>query len=130
VQWRRALAIADDVERELGIPVALLGDMNSTGYLGGEPAEEPEFIREIVEEHELELHTDDLACTEYWRPKDSATFQPSLLDHIVTRGGDWSAPRVMGYCARLRCAPTTPDEMDPDFTLVSDHCPVVIDGKL
>jgi hypothetical protein len=37
---------------------------------------------------------------------------------------------VLGYCARLSCAPTEPDAMDPDYTLVSDHCPVVLDGEL
>lgn len=129
-QWQRALAIAAEVERELGVPVALMGDMNSTGYRGGAPAEEPQFIRDIVGEHEFELRTDALDCSEYWRPSDSPSYQPSLLDHIVTRGGDWSQPRALGYCARQGCVPTSPDAMDPDFTQVSDHCPVVIDGEL
>lgn len=129
-KWRRALTIADDVERELGIPVALMGDMNSTGYLDGEPAEEPAFVEEIVDDFGFDLHTDALPCSEYWRPPGTATYRPSLLDHIVTRGGEWSAPQVLGYCARLSCAPTEPDAMDPDYTLVSDHCPVVLDGAL
>lgn len=129
-QWRRALTIAGDVERELGIPVTLLGDMNSTGYLDGEPAEEPAFVREIVDAFGFELQTDALACTEYWRPEGDTMFRPSLLDHIVTRGGDWESPRVLGYCARQACAPTEPDAMDPDYRLVSDHCPVVLDGEI
>jgi endonuclease/exonuclease/phosphatase family metal-dependent hydrolase len=129
-QWRRALTIATDVERELGIPVAILGDMNTTGWGGGDPPQEPEFVRGIVGSFGFDLHTGELACSEYWLPKGSPVYRPSLLDHIVTRGGQWDAPQVLGHCGRLMCAPTPPDRMDPDYFRVSDHCPVVLDGEI
>lgn len=128
-QWRRALEIARAVEREFSVPTLLMGDMNSTGFTG-EPSEEREFVRDVVASADFELLTDDLACSEYWRPGGGPVYEPSVLDHVVVAGGAWSAPEVQGYCARLACRPTPVDRMDHDFHHVSDHCPVVVRGTL
>lgn len=128
-QWSQALRIAQDVEDEFSLPTVLLGDMNSTGFTG-EPAEERDFVRDVVASAGFELLTDDLGCSEYWRPNAGAFYEPSALDHIVVSGGSWEAPEVQGYCARLACRRTAVDRMDPDFHRVSDHCPVVVDGAL
>jgi endonuclease/exonuclease/phosphatase family metal-dependent hydrolase len=129
-QWSRALRIARDVEDEFSLPTVLLGDMNSTGFTG-EPAEERDFVRDVVADAGFELLTDELGCSEYWHPKDVTFYEPSVLDHIVVSGGgSWGDAEVQGYCARLACRRTPVDRMDPDFHHVSDHCPVVVEGAL
>lgn len=112
------------------MPIAVLGDMNSTGWLHDEASPERTFIHGITAEHGFEVQTADLRCTEYWRPKDSHDYQPSMLDHIVTRGATWSDAEVLGHCARSACRAVDPAELDADYTVVSDHCAVVLDGSL
>jgi endonuclease/exonuclease/phosphatase family metal-dependent hydrolase len=128
-QWPRALQIARDVEREFSVPTILMGDMNSTGFTG-EPSEEREFVRDVVARADFDLLTEEIPCTEYWRPNGGPVYEPSVLDHVVVSDGAWSAPEVQGYCARLACRPTPADRMDHDFHHVSDHCPVVVRGTL
>jgi len=128
-QWKRALTIVRDVEAELGVTTVLMGDMNSTGFTG-EPVEEAAFVRRIVADHGYDLLTDEIACTEYWRPSGTTHYLPSVLDHIVATDGAWTEPEVGGYCARLACKRVPADGMDPDFRRVSDHCPVSVSGTL
>lgn len=129
-QWARVIERMGEVERSFDAPVVALGDYNSTGWRG-EPAQEHAFIEDTVAGAGYGLPTADLPCTEYWRPKgDEGAFRPSALDHAVTARGRWTTARVRGMCERLACSPTEPDAMDPDFTTVSDHCPVVLRGRL
>jgi endonuclease/exonuclease/phosphatase family metal-dependent hydrolase len=128
-QWSRALEIARAVEEEFDAPTILMGDMNSTGFTG-EPSEERDFVHDVVADAGFELLTSALPCSEYWRPKDTLDYEPSVLDHVVAAGGKWSQPEVQGYCARLACRPTPAARMDSDFHHVSDHCPVVVRGTL
>lgn len=81
-----------------------------------------------MREHGYTLTTADLDCSEYWRPDGSDAFVPSVLDHIVLRGGDWETPEVMGMCAAMACEAADADEMHRDYAAVSDHCPVRIHG--
>lgn len=127
-QWQRALAIMAAVEAELGVTVIALGDTNSTGY-SGEPAQERRFVEDVVAHAGYELPSADIDCTEYWRPAGAASFRPSVLDHVVATDGRWRGARAYGMCARMRCQSVAADRMDRDYTSVSDHCPVAIDGR-
>ena len=127
-QWRRAIAIQRAVSDELGATVILLGDTNSTGFMG-EPEEERAFVTELVKKAGFRLLTGELPCSEYWVPEGGRDYLPSLLDHMVVTGGRWGEPKVIGMCERLACRVTSPRDMDPDFVRVSDHCPVVVEGS-
>ncbi len=125
-QWRDAHVIAADLAKETS--VAIIGDVNSTGFLddaGGERT----FILDEAKRAGLGVVTQDLKCTEYFQPKKQKQFAPSVLDHVVA-SPDFSSSRpaeVHGYCARLACAPS--DTKPDDFENVSDHCPVTIDMR-
>ncbi len=128
-QWARVLERMGEIERRYDAPVLALGDYNSTGFRG-EPAEERPFVERTVADAGYQLTTAGLACTEYWRPKDDpGPYRPSMLDHAVATRGEWQA-EVHGMCQRLACAPMDPDAIDPDYLVVSDHCPVVLKGRL
>ena len=129
-QWPRALSVMADLEREFDPDASvMMGDTNSTGFRD-QPPREADFVRDAVRESGRALATKDTECTEYWRPPSADHYRPSMLDHIVTHQGRWNEPAVQGLCARLRCEPTAARSMDPEFDSVSDHCPVVIAGKL
>lgn len=129
-EWGRLLERLDEVEQRHGVPVLALGDYNSTGFRG-EPAQERPFVEQVVAGAGYQLPTADLECTEYWRPPgDTGPFRPSILDHVVATRGRWATAQVRGMCERLACSPTEPEAMDPDFVSVSDHCPVVVTGRL
>ena len=130
VQWRRALTIASDVEAEFGVPGAVLGDTNSTGWQRTQPSAERTFIHAVTAEFGFAIATADVPCSEYWRPGGEGDYLPSMLDHVVTRGGAWSNANVLGHCARMACGVTAPHTMDADYFAVSDHCPVVVEGRL
>ncbi|MBX3227280.1 MAG: endonuclease/exonuclease/phosphatase family protein [Labilithrix sp.] len=123
-QWRKAHVIAAKLGEES--PVAILGDANSTGFLDDDEGERT-FILDEAKKADLDVLTTDAKCTEYWRPKRGAPLTPSLLDHVVAtpRLVRRGSVKVHGFCADLRCRATATDP--PDFTNVSDHCPVTID---
>lgn len=128
-QWARVLARLDEVERRYDAPALALGDFNSTGFRGDPPEERP-FVTGVVAEAGYGLPTADLRCTEYWRPKDDpGPYRPSVLDHAVATRGEWQA-ETHGMCQRLACEPMDPEAIDPDYLVVSDHCPVVLQGRL
>lgn len=128
-QWARVVERLGEIERRYDAPVLALGDYNSTGF-AGEPPAEREFVERTVAEAGYGLPTADLRCTEYWRPRDDpGPYRPSVLDHAVATAGQWQA-EARGMCQRLACAPMDPDAVDPDYLVVSDHCPVVLQGRL
>lgn len=128
-QWARALAIVARLRAEGAASVALLGDVNSTGYLDN-AHDEQDFIQENAARAGLEVATHPLACSEYWRPA-AGRLEPSLLDHVVATPG-LALPgtvRVHGYCAALACAPQSSPEEPEDYRRVSDHCPVSFEAR-
>ncbi len=126
-QWDKIIAIQTGLTAELGMPVLVLGDFNSTGFTTA-PPEEPDFVRERVSAAGFSLLTTDIPCTEYYRSPGREAYLPSILDHVVASGGRWRTPELHGLCARLSCRVADPADMDPDFTAVSDHCPVLVEG--
>lgn len=127
-QWADLVERLGEVEHRHRAPVLALGDYNSTGW-SDEPAQERAFIERTVAESGYRLPTRDLACSAYWRPN-AGEFRPSMLDHVVATRGHWTTASVRGMCERLACSPTDSEAMDPDFASVSDHCPVVVTGRL
>ena len=124
-QWAWLAAALPDLRAELDAPVILAGDFNSTGYLVERDLER-RFIDTLVERSGLQLATARLACSMYWKPPRSATYEVSLLDHIVApRELELGPAQVMGMCAELACAPQT--GMPTAWHEVSDHCPVRVE---
>lgn len=124
--WARALRIAARVRDGGRERVLILGDVNSTGYRENIYGER-DSIHVAVKRAGFHLLTPDLRCTEYFQPPEHNAFLPSHLDHIVGSGAVSARgePRVLSFCAALRCAPT--GTMPSDFAAVSDHCPVLLD---
>jgi endonuclease/exonuclease/phosphatase family metal-dependent hydrolase len=122
-QWGRAHRIAASLAKEG--PVAILGDVNSTGFLDDKGGERS-FILDEAKRAGLEVPTSDLKCTEYFQPK-GQPFTPSVLDHFVASPGfvRARAVQVHAFCAELACATTASPPLD--YTAVSDHCPVTLD---
>jgi endonuclease/exonuclease/phosphatase family metal-dependent hydrolase len=122
-QWRGLVATIESLRGELGAPIVVAGDFNSTGWHDDRHGERS-FIEELLRASDLRLATAELACTAYWRPPGDDAFAPSMLDHILLAGAAEEV-RALGMCQRLRCERRARDEMADDYRLVSDHCPVV-----
>ncbi len=124
-QWDRAHAIVAKLRADGATSVAILGDVNSTGYRDDANGERT-FVDARARGAGMSVVTSDLSCSAYYE-KDGA-LAASLLDHAVTTPGfaTSGSARVHGYCATLRCAPS-PSRRPDDFASVSDHCPVTFD---
>jgi endonuclease/exonuclease/phosphatase family metal-dependent hydrolase len=119
-QWTWLTAQLPALASELGAPVIVGGDFNSTGYLERDSAER-RFIDAMVERHGLQLPTAGLQCSMYWQT--NGRYEPSLLDHVLgPKDMSLGEAEALGMCAELACAPQ--DSGPPGFDAVSDHCPV------
>jgi endonuclease/exonuclease/phosphatase family metal-dependent hydrolase len=125
VQWQLAHRIAKDLGAG-GVPVMILGDTNSTGFLD-DKAGERTFIEDEAKKAEMDVVTGGLGCSEYWSATTGGPLQPSLLDHVVASPGlaARGTVRVHGFCEQLACAPA--QRAPEDYVKVSDHCPVTLD---
>ncbi len=123
-QWRRAIEIVGEL-RAAGLPAAILGDTNSTGWRDDRHGERT-FIADQLARAGLRLITGELACSEYY--EHDGRLQPSMLDHVaVTPDFPLGAAAVHGYCARLACRAVDASDAPADFRRVSDHCPVSVE---
>ena len=122
-EWRELVATVQELRRELGAPIVVGGDFNSTGWHDDQHGER-RYIDELLAATDLQLVTGGLACTAYWRPGGGDTYAPSMLDHLLLAGGA-ERVRVLGMCERQGCQPRAAGEMADDYRRVSDHCPVV-----
>lgn len=104
--------------------IVLLGDMNSTGYLGNERGERDQ-LDFVAREAGLSTATAGLPCSEYYK-KSPRKMVPSLLDHVLISSSILapSSVQVHAHCQQLQCVPSVPGAMPPSYTDVSDHCPV------
>lgn len=126
--YARLVALQSALTEELGVTVLAVGDYNSTGFRGL-PEEEREVLTDLVDAAGFSLRSEHIECTEYYRPKEAGGYLPSILDHVIATDGRWSEATAIGLCERLACEIAEPEEMDPDFFRVSDHCPVYVDGR-
>ncbi len=122
-QWRELVATVESLRRELGAPLVVAGDFNTTGWHDDRHGERT-YIDALLRGTDLHLATADLDCSAYWRPAGGDTYEPSMLDHILLAGAA-EGVRALGMCERQRCESRDADEMADDYRRVSDHCPVV-----
>jgi hypothetical protein len=121
-EWSWLAAELPGLTAELGAPVILAGDFNSTGWLDPTSTEH-RFITALLADRALQLPTGHLGCSAYWNQRAAARWDISLLDHFVAPAGlSFKAAESLGMCAELACAPQ--DGPPSDWTRVSDHCPV------
>ncbi len=128
-QWRRALRLLQKLREKGATEVALLGDVNSIGYLDNRDGER-DLIDDDLRRAGMDLPTRSLPCSFYWQaPESRDVLSPNLLDHVITTRGlaRPGSARVHGFCAALRCQPHPMAGAPPEFHSVSDHCPVSID---
>lgn len=123
-QWEHLVATIMRLRAELGVPLAVAGDFNSTGFPDDDRGERS-LILEMTARAGMVLATAELRCTAYWRPnRRRRDYVPSMLDHILLSHAPASPVEVLGMCATLggqRCPGDV--ELD-DFLRVSDHCPL------
>ncbi|MCA9652281.1 MAG: endonuclease/exonuclease/phosphatase family protein [Myxococcales bacterium] len=123
-QWDHLVASILRVREELGLPLAVAGDFNSTGYADDDRGERS-TIERMVRACGMHLATAGLTCTAYWRPnRRTRVYVPSMLDHILLSEPPAAPPEVLGMCATLGGKAWPGDTEVPDFHVVSDHCPV------
>lgn len=127
VQWKRVYAIVEHLKREVGGSVVVLGDTNSTGWLDDAQGERT-FILEQAAQHQMQVQTMGLLCSEYYQDPSKA-YVPSMLDHIIAPAGlmNPATARVHGYCAAQQCRPLGQTTPPVEYQTVSDHCPVSVD---
>jgi endonuclease/exonuclease/phosphatase family metal-dependent hydrolase len=125
-QYERLQRLLGLLRAEGARRVVLLGDLNTTGFLGNERRER-ELVEALARGGGLEVATTPLRCTEYYR-KDERTMEPSLLDHALVSEGalEPGSVEVHSHCRELACAPRAPGAMPPSYAGVSDHCPVTL----
>jgi endonuclease/exonuclease/phosphatase family metal-dependent hydrolase len=123
-QWDHLVATILRLRAELGVPLAVAGDFNSTGWLDDDCGERS-LIREMTERAGMILTTAELRCTAYWRPnRRTRDYVPSMLDHILLSHPPAGPTEVLGMCAALGGRGCPGDQQVPDFHVVSDHCPL------
>lgn len=123
-QWDHLVDSIAAIADEFGVPMAVAGDFNSTGYTDDDRGERS-FIHRMVARTGMVLATAALPCTAYWRPnRRTRDYVPSMLDHVLLSSAASGPVESLGMCARLGGVPCPGDAENPDFHLVSDHCPV------
>lgn len=126
-QWDHLVASILRVRAELGVPLAVAGDFNSTGYVDDDRGER-RTIERMVEACGMHLATAGLTCTAYWRPnRRTGVYVPSMLDHILLSTPPAEPVEVLGMCATLGGETAPGDTEVPDFHVVSDHCPLRVE---
>ncbi|MCX4245157.1 endonuclease/exonuclease/phosphatase family protein [Paraliomyxa miuraensis] len=123
-QWDHLVASIGRVRAELGVPLAVAGDFNSTGFPDDDRGER-RLIMEMTARAGMHLATKDLGCTAYWRPnRRKRDYEPSMLDHILLSTPPRGPAEALGMCRTLGGRRVPGDQNVADFHCVSDHCPV------
>ncbi len=123
-QWDHLVATIARLRAELGVPLAVAGDFNSTGFVDDDRGERT-LILEMAERAGMVLATAEVGCTAYWRPnRRTRDYVPSMLDHILLSHAPTGPVQVQGMCATLGGQRCPGDADAPYFHRVSDHCPL------
>lgn len=123
-QWDHLVATILRLRAELGVPLAVAGDFNSTGFSDDDRGERT-LILEMAARAGMMLATAELRCTAYWRPnRRTRDYVPSMLDHILLDPAPHGPVEVLGMCATLGGRGCPGDQDVRDFLVVSDHCPL------
>lgn len=123
-QWEHLVASILRLRGELGVPLAVAGDFNSTGYPDDDRGERA-LIHEMAARAGMVLATRDLGCTAYWQPnRRRRDYEPSMLDHILLSTPPRGPAEALGMCAALEGQRVPGDRDVADYRCVSDHCPV------
>lgn len=123
-QWEHLVASIGRVRAEFPVPLAVAGDFNSTGYSDDDRGER-RYIQRMVERAGMVLATADVTCTAYWQPnRRKRDYVPSMLDHILLSTPPREPVQALGMCAVLGGQRRPLAEGNPDFHIVSDHCPL------
>jgi endonuclease/exonuclease/phosphatase family metal-dependent hydrolase len=123
-QWEHLVATVLRLRQELGVPLAVAGDFNSTGFVDDDRGERS-LILQMAARAGMTLATADLRCTAYWRPnRRTRDYVPSMLDHILLSEPAGGPVEVLGMCVALGGRGCAGDQDVPDFHRVSDHCPL------
>ena len=126
-QWEELVASMQRIEAELQLPLVVGGDFNSTGWSDDDRGER-RFIQTMAKQAGAALATVDVGCTAYWQPnRRTRQYVPSMLDHVLVRGGTVLGAQALGMCARLDGQSCTEEVGNPDYEQVSDHCPIKVD---
>lgn len=123
-QWDHLVASIQRLRAELGVPLAVAGDFNSTGFPDDDRGERGLIVR-MCAQAGMVLATKDLRCTAYWQPnRRRRDYEPSMLDHILLSTPPRGPAEALGMCATLGGQRMPGDRDVPDYHRVSDHCPV------
>jgi endonuclease/exonuclease/phosphatase family metal-dependent hydrolase len=123
-QWEHLVASILRLRQELGVPLAVAGDFNSTGFVDDDRGERS-LILQMAAQAGMTLATAELRCTAYWRPnRRTRAYVPSMLDQILLSRPAAGPVEVLGMCAALGGQGCPGDQDVPDFHRVSDHCPL------
>ena len=126
-QWDHLVASIERVRAELGIPLAVAGDFNSTGYLENDRGER-DLIERKVAEAKMHLATAGVTCTAFWRPnRRTRDYVPSMLDHILLSEPPDGPVRALGMADQTGGQGRPASEPLEDFDIVSDHCPLRVE---
>lgn len=129
-QWEHLVACMDELRTELGLPLAVAGDFNSTGYVDDDRGER-RFMQAMIEASGMVHATADVPCTAYWRPnRRTKDYVPSMLDHILLSQPPKGPVKVLGMAAAHQGQIVPGDDYVEDFHIVSDHCPLRVEWPL
>lgn len=132
-QWPLLADLTRDLLRR-DPDLILLGDFNTTGPAGAGTDEELAALTDTLAPLGLRRVPPAIPCSAYWDgARRDAWKEASTLDLVWVAGLPQLAPdartQPLHHCARHLCQPfrSTPAYPEPDFTDLSDHCPVALD---
>ena len=128
-QWDHLTSAVDQL-RETVADLVLVGDFNVTGgtSLGTATDERQALETKLTASNLTPIEVG--ACTSYWHGvRHDRWVEPARLDLAFAAGFANARPVASAgtHCRRNGCEPFADADLDPSFTGLSDHCPVVVD---
>lgn len=130
-RWKQYSKLAYLSKARASENLILLGDFNSTGY--NLQNEDFHKFEAFTADAGMKTTSDKIACTNFWTGTSGGyDYEPSILDHIVVQdkmSSSVESVKVGSHCAKVKCQPSTPEELGVAYKSVSDHCPVQVTFK-